>query len=156
MATEKQYAFFQSLYLEESERASVLADHAKNNLGLATFYSAFILFVVEKPGPTVTSYSKWIFIAAVVCMLGAFLLSLWATQISVYEAITEPADVLAAYEDSPPTDEDFFDDRIADYTVAYEKNSLVNDRKANELLVARYFLLAGIALHATYFIVRFS
>ena len=156
MATEKQYAFFQSLYSEESQRAGVLGDHAKNNLSLATFYSAFILFVVEKPGPAITSYGKWTFIAAVVCMLGAFLLSLWATQISIYEAIAEPADVIASYEDNPPTDDDFFDDRIADYAVAYEKNSLVNDRKANELLVARYFLLAGITLHATYFIIRFS
>jgi hypothetical protein len=155
MATEKQYAFFQSLYAEESQRATLLADHAKNNLGLATLYSAFILFVVEKPGPSVTIYSKWIFIAAVICMLGAFLLSLWATQISTYEAITEPADVLKSYKDNPPTDDEFFDDRIADYTVACEKNSLVNDRKANQLLVARYFLLAGITLHAIYFIVRF-
>ena len=155
MATEKQLEFFKSLYDEEGKRGQELHEHAKNNLGLATLYSAFILFVVEKLRPD-TTCSKAIFIATVLCMLAAFLLSLWATQISIYEAVNEPADVLAGYGERPPKDEDFFDDRIADYTVAYERDSLVNDRKANQLLVARYFLLAGIALHACYFLVRMS
>jgi hypothetical protein len=155
MATEQQFAFFKSLYDEESKRAQELHDHAKNNLGLATLYSAFILFVVEKLRPD-TACSTAIFVSTVLCMLAAFLLSLWATQISIYEAVNEPADVLSEFGDIPPTDEEFFDNRIADYTVAYERDSLVNDRKAIQLLVARYFLLVGIALHACYFIVRTS
>jgi hypothetical protein len=152
MATEKQFAFFKSLYDEECKRGEELHDHAKNNLGLVTLYSAFILFVIEKLRPESTC-SKLIFVATILCMLAAFLLSLWATQISIYEAVNEPADILEELGDSQPDDEDFFDDRIADYTVAYERDSEVNDKKANQLLVARYFLLVGIALHACYFIV---
>jgi hypothetical protein len=153
MATENQCAFFKSLYDEESQRANLLAEHAKNNLGLSTLYSAFMLFVLEKE-KIFTSVSKGLFIAAVVSMLAAFLLSLWATQIAIYEGVTDPSDIFKEYGDEPPTDEDFFDDRIVDYSVAYDRNSIVNDKKAGQLLFARYFLLIGVALHASYFIVR--
>jgi hypothetical protein len=153
MASEQQFEFFKSLYEAESRRAGVLAEHAKNNLGLATLYSAFILFVVEKQ-IVVTSLSKALFIATVLCMLMAFLLSLWATQVANYEACTVPKDVFAFYGDKPPTDEEFFDDRIVDYSVASERNSLVNDKKARQLLFARYFLLLGVTLHASYFVAR--
>jgi hypothetical protein len=137
MATKQQFEFFKSLYEAESLRASQLGEHAKNNLGLATLYSAFILFVVEKQ-IVVTSLSKVLFIATVLCMLMAFLLSLWATQIADYEACTVPKDVFASYGDKPPTDEEFFDDRIVDYSVACDRNFLVNNRKARQLLFARY------------------
>jgi hypothetical protein len=116
MATEKQCAFFKSLYDEESERAKILAEHSKNNLGLATLYSAFIIFVMDKQQSTdLTALHKGFFIAAIASMLAAFSLSLWATQIANYEAVTEPADIFASFKDSPPSDEDFFDDRIVDW-----------------------------------------
>ena len=51
MATEKQYAFFKALYDEEVARQASLADRAKTYLSLITFYSAFILFAVEKLRP---------------------------------------------------------------------------------------------------------
>ena len=153
MATEKQYAFFKDLYEEESKRTDELHEHAKNNLGLTTLYSAFVIFVVEKlkaDGPV----TRAAFFATIACMLVAFLLSLWATRVSVFEAVNVPADVLEEYGDDEPSDSDFFDDRIVDYTVAYERNAVVNNEKANQLIVARYCLLAGIALHAIYFAVR--
>jgi hypothetical protein len=153
MATEKQLDFFRSLYEEESKRAELLGDHAKNNLSLATLYSAFIFFVAEKQ-PSQTILTKALFLAAVFSMLGAFLLSLWATQIANYEALADPKDILDRLGDAPPTDDDFFDDRIVDYTVAYGRNSDVNDKKAARLQFARYLLLAGIVFHAAYFFVR--
>ena len=82
VATEKQYAFFKSLYDEESERAKILTEHAKNNLGLTTLYSAFILFVVEKQVADIAWWGKLLFCSAILFMLGAFLLSLMATQIA--------------------------------------------------------------------------
>jgi hypothetical protein len=83
MATQKQFEFFRSVYDEEEKRADFLNDHAKNNLGLVTFYSAFIIFAVEKMRPN-PGINTWLFVAAVLLMLAAFLLSLWATQISNY------------------------------------------------------------------------
>lgn len=154
MATENQYAFFKSLYDEENGRATILADHAKNNLGLATLYSAFILFVVEKQVANIGWSGKLLFCGAIVSMLGAFLLSLMATQIAAYQVPNEPTDIIEGFGDNPPTDEDFFDARIIEYALACEANSSVNDGKADMLRYARYLLLAGIALHASYFVAR--
>ena len=67
VATKEQYAFFKSLYDEESERAKILAEHAKNNLGLATLYSAFILFVVEKQVEW-----RYCILAMIVCAIGGY------------------------------------------------------------------------------------
>lgn len=151
MATEKQYQFFQSLCAEEAEREKLLWDRAKTNLSLTTLYSAFIIFVVEKLRPS-TLATEIIFIAAVVFMLSAFLLSLWAVKVSTYEAAAEPRSIFASFREEPPTDEDFFDDRIVDFAVAYERNAKVNNRKARWLTIAGYCLLLGIGLHACYFI----
>jgi hypothetical protein len=87
-------------------------------------------------------------------MLGSFLLSLFATKVSNYEAVNEPQDIIEQFGDAPMSDEEFFDLRIADYAVACERNSQVNDKKAFQLVVAAYLLLAGIALQACYLIIR--
>jgi hypothetical protein len=154
VATEKQYAFFKSLYDEESERAKILAEHAKNNLGLATLYSAFILFVIEKQTADIAWLGKLLFCSAILCMLGAFLLSLMATQIAEYQIPNEPTDIIQTLGADPPTDEEFFDARMVDYALACETNSPINDRKADMLRYARYLLLGGITLHACYFVAR--
>jgi hypothetical protein len=154
MATEKQFEFFKSLYEEEAERGKELHEHAKVNLGLTTLYSAFVIFVLEQKQFN-TASSKAFFIATVLSLLLAFLLTLWSTQIAVYEAVTDLYRVIKAeYKNGSPSDHDFFDNRIVDYTVARGRNIVVNDRKAYGLLVARYFLLLGIALHACFFFLR--
>jgi hypothetical protein len=149
MATEKQYAFFKALYDEENERSKILGEHAKNNLALTTLYSAFVLFPFKDLN-IISTLEKWVFIIGVTLMLLAILLSLQATNIAKYEAITEPRDIFEKFGDNPPDDAEFFDDRIVDYSVAYERNSAVNDRKAAHLYVARYLLLGGITSHAIY------
>jgi hypothetical protein len=151
MATEQQFLFFKSMHDAESSRSKVLQEHSKNNLSLVTLYSAFILFVADKLKP-VSTLTKAIFIATIACMLAAFLLSLWATKISIYEAVARPRSILEGFGDTPPTNEEFFDDRIVDYIVAYERNLRVNDGKAYFLEIARYMLLVGILLQACYFV----
>ena len=153
MATEKQYLFFKSVYDEETARQASLQDRAKYYLSIITFYSAFILFVAEKLKPTNITL-KVVFVAAVGSMLVAFLYSLWSIKISNYEAPSDPNEIIDGFQTAPPTDEDFFDDRIIDYAVAYERNSAVNDSKANQLSVAGYWMLVGLTAHALYFTVR--
>jgi hypothetical protein len=153
MATEKQYLFFKGLYDEESARQTSLADRAKVYLSLMTFYSAFVLFAAEKLKPD-TAVLKILFVATVASTLLAFLLSLWSIRISEYEALNDPQEIIAGFGTSPPEDEDFFDDRIVDFAVAYQRNSDVNDRKATQLTWAGFLLLAGIFLHACYFFAK--
>jgi hypothetical protein len=155
MATEKQYLFFKGLYDEENARQTSLADRAKVYLSLVTFYSAFVLFAAEKLKPDTTAL-KIIFVGTVGSTLAAFLLSLWSIRVSEYEALNDPQEIITGFGTSPPEDEDFFDDRIVDFAVAYQRNSIVNDRKAVKLSWAGFLLLAGIFLHACYFFVKIN
>jgi hypothetical protein len=153
VATEKQYLFFKALYDEETSRENHLQQLAKNYLSLITFYSAFILFVVEKLRPD-NKINTSIFVFAMLAMLIAFLFSLLSVQISNYEAVCHPEELFDQFGDEATSDEDFFDLRIADYSVACEANSTVNDGKALKLQIAGYSLLAGIAASALYLLVK--
>jgi hypothetical protein len=148
--TELHYDFVNSLYEEEQERKVRLDERVKLSLSLITFYSAFVIFVVEKSKP-VTMLETSIFILTVIAMLCAFLFSLWSYKITNYEAITTPGRVM---QEAAATDGEFRERRVADYRVAYERNSKINDDRARWLRIAGYLLLVGIAFHACYFIVK--
>jgi hypothetical protein len=155
MASEKQYLFFKSLYDEEVQRTQQLRDHAKNYLSLATFYSAFVAFVVQQIKPS-TPLPIAIFLASVICMLLAFLLALWASGIASFEVANNPEEIVDEFGDKPMSDEAFFDNRIADFVVASEGNCEVNDKKALQLVIAGYVLLGGIVLHACFIILSIA
>jgi hypothetical protein len=91
---------------------------------------------------------------AIVFIAAAFVLSLLVMQVSKYEAITDPNDVTEQFEDTPMDDELFFDNRIADLTVACERNTGVNNSKAIYLELAGYALVLGILLHAAFFLFK--
>jgi hypothetical protein len=155
VATEQQYSYFKAIYEEESARQTSLQDRAKTYLSLITFYSAFILLVVQnlKPG---TCAFRIIFALMILSMLGAFLLSLLSMQIADYEAPNDPVAVVTAFGTRPPHNAAFFADRIVDYAVAYQRNSKVNNRKATQQSWAGYLMLAGIFLHAVYVLFKLA
>jgi len=156
MATEAQYAFFRSLYDEENARGLQLADKAKTNVGLFTLYSAFVLFVTEKFRPQALSQLT-VFGLAVLSLLLGLVLALYVLKVAVYEPINDPKRIIAdEYGARAPTDAHFYESRIADFTVAYERNSAVNDRKARALEWSFYFLVGGFAFQAAYFMIKFA
>jgi hypothetical protein len=89
MATGEQLDFFRSVYENEAKRTSDLRELAKNNLALATVYSAFIVFVIDKLRPDSVP-SKAMFVGALCFTLFSFLLSLWAGQIATFEEPSDP------------------------------------------------------------------
>jgi hypothetical protein len=155
MASEKQYLFFKSLYDEEAGRTRQLRDHAKNYLSLATFYSAFVAFAIQQIKPS-TFLPKVAFFATVICMLSAFLLALLASGIASFEIANDPKNIVDQFGDDPMSDEEFFDNRIADFVVACDRNSKVNDKKALQLMFGGYALLGGILLHACFIILSIA
>ena len=163
MATERQCDFYKLLYDEENARLEKLRTQAKHYLSLATLYSAFVVFFVDKVLPAIEAEHKQpssvlamkiIFIATICAMGSSFLCSLLVIQVSTFEALTSPRDIIKQIKDREVTDKEFFNSRIADITVAFDRNSAVIDRKANVLQCAGYALLVGILLHATFFIIR--
>jgi hypothetical protein len=155
VATEKQYQHFKSIFDAETARQGDLEDRAKSYLSLITFYSAFIAFVVQNERPDTLTF-KTIFLLIVASMGLAFLLSLLSIRVTKYEIPSDPKEIINNYKTSPPSDDDFFDDRIIDYVVASQRNAAINDRKARLLIWAGYCVLVGISLHALYIFLRFA
>ncbi|MBP2236300.1 hypothetical protein J2Z31_002814 [Sinorhizobium kostiense] len=152
MATKEQMDFFKSVYEEEEKRTATLLEHSRSNVTLVTLYSGFALFVLEKQADGLSAMGFTLFAVALGAMAASFFLSLLVTNIATYEALTDPEEIIAKLGPTPPTNEEFFDARIIDYTAAYHRNSAVNDGKAEWLSLARYALLLGVVLHASFFV----
>ncbi len=151
MATEKQVEFFKLVHQMERDRTTGLRETAKTYINLSSIYSAFIIFVAEKLRPVDVS-AKMIFSATIVSMLLAFLFSILVVHVANYQGLTNLRRIIENFGDQPPTDDDFFDDRIVDYAVACQRNLTVNNQKARFLSASGYLILIGLALHAAFFL----
>ncbi|WP_394885976.1 hypothetical protein ACG873_00395 (plasmid) [Mesorhizobium sp. AaZ16] len=145
MATERQYAFFKFLYEEENARENTINQYAKTLLSLITFYSGFVIFVADKMLATITLPMKVIFATTLASMLAAFATTVWGTRMADFEGVCDPED--------DESENLFLRKRIADFTVATTRNSGINNKRVKALLVASYFLAAGILSHAVFFMI---
>ena len=154
MATKDQCAFFEKLYDEECSREVALNNYSAGLLSLITLYSGVVLFAAEHSDKIKLNMAanKYLFVATIGAMTLGFLLAIFARQLVRYEALVDPDSVIDQFGDAPLADEQFFDDRIADYQAAINANVPVNNTKANRLTAATYCLGAGILLYASLFI----
>jgi hypothetical protein len=155
VATKDQYEFFKFLFENEEKRSTSLIDRGKTFISLIALYSGFIaLSADEKIGDAVL---LWIlFASAALSMLMSLLLSIVAVGVFRYEKINSPENIISSFGDVSPSDPEFFDDRIIDLTVACNRNSKRNDQRAKLLFWASFFILLGLSLHASYFLLRGS
>jgi len=153
MATEKQFAFFQYLFEQENARGDKLNEYGKNAIALVTGYSGFVLWVAENMKAHLTDYwVRFLFLDVIGFMLIALVAALWATRLAEYQVLNDPEAVVRQFGPAAMADEAFYDNRIADATVATQWNSGVNDRKARWLVVAAALLVSGIFFHAVFFV----
>lgn len=151
MSTKEQYDVFKFIFDQETARENTLLDRSKLYISLLTLYSGFVVFVAKDARPT--RISEWlIFAAAATLLAAAFLLSLLATYVTNYEGINDPEKVIESELSQSPTDKDFFLHRIVDMAVACNRNSKVNDERAEKLHWAGILMFSGIALHTVYFL----
>jgi len=149
VATAEQYKFFRALYDEEQARYGHLEARARLYITINTVYLSalafkatdFLGFAKEFKVPT------WLFLLAAAVLVLALALSILAIRIREYEGITDPEKVIDSFGEHPPSDEDFFDDRIADFAVAANRNSTQNDTVAAHLFWASIALLIGVLIH---------
>ena len=154
MASEKQCAFFEKLYTEECAREASLNAYSAGLLSLITLYSGLVLYVAEH-GATVhieTATAKLFYLLALMSMVIGFLFAMLARQLAQYEALNDPDSVIAQYGDDPMQDDEFFDNRIADYRAAIVANTAVNNGKAAWLERATICLGLSIFFHALIFV----
>jgi hypothetical protein len=147
MSTETQYKVFKELYEEEGKRYSELDGKAKLYITIITFYLGAIAFKFKDVMELTSSvtYTRWLYLAIGSVLIAALLCTVIAMRIRTFEGICNPEEVIQRFGPTPPSDDDFRDDRITDLAVATNRNSSQNDAIARTLSLASLFILfAGI------------
>jgi hypothetical protein len=149
MATKEQWETFRYIYEQETARYRDLNARGKVYLSLTTIYLGAVAFKAEfwfaqVPQSTLS-------VVALIALLAFFVSALCAIVaalgIYTYEGLANPEGIIRRFGEDPPTNEDFFDDRIIDATVATNHNSATNDKRARLLRVAPMLLIGGILTH---------
>jgi hypothetical protein len=153
MATQAQFEFFKYLYDEEQDRYKELVKRGQLFLTVTTLYAGVL---AQRVSELLTSsadqlVSKTCYTASIVALLCSSLLGIVAIGFFSYEVPNRPCQIIMDLGDQPPTDEDFYDVRIAEFAVATERNHSTNDKRAAVLRFSSYFLYAGVVFHALYF-----
>ena len=148
MATKEQYEFFRRLYEEEERTYEQIEGRAKVFLSIIT---AFIVTVVLKSEDAVKSAAAlrvpwFIYLLMGAILALALVFVVLSVRIRAYEALVDPEALIESYEGDGPTDEIFFEDRIADYAVAASRNRAENNRAASILAWAGWLLVSAMVL----------
>jgi hypothetical protein len=148
VASEKQYGVFKSLYDDESHRFNDLMDRAKTFISVMTLFSGLLLIKGTDLDAYLsgTPFVRIAFTTGAVLFVLALLSLLLATRIRPYEAFADPEQIIESLPaDEAMSDEDFFDDRIAELSVVTNRNALQNDNFALTLTVSSWFLIVATA-----------
>jgi hypothetical protein len=142
VASKEQYEFFRFLYEEEERRYAQLESRAKLYLSVVALFLASLAFKMEDAQKSVAILNVpwWLVLVEAVVLAAALVFILSGALIRNFEGVADPEDVIASFKDAPPTNEEFFDDRIADFAVATNRNTSTNDR------AVRFLELAGVLL----------
>jgi len=146
MASKEHYEFFKFLYEEEVSRYSVLGARAQLYISVIGFFVGAVVFKASDLGEAakVLKLPLWLLLTAASLFIVALSLVVLAMWIRSYQTANEPEKVLNEFIDTPPDNEEFFDNRIIDFAVAATENAKENNRVANCLLYAGYALSAAI------------
>jgi hypothetical protein len=148
MATKEQYEFFRSLYEDEERVYSQLEARAKFYFSVVSLFLAALLLKAKEVQESAGALGLpwWLVLVEGLLLSGALLFVVCGVLIRRYEGIADPEDIIKNFGQKPPSNEQFFDDRIADYTVAANRNAAANERTARWLSYSGLLLTAAIVL----------
>jgi len=159
MATEAQYEFFKFRYMEGIERYQALIARGQIFLSIVTLYIGVLSFKLSPSGAPVAALTdltspplKWLYCAILVSLLISLLLVILALGIYRYHALVDPVNIIKAYGPTPPTDEDFWDERIVNFAVVTHENIPRNNKRAKLLYLATVFLFLAALQHVLFFV----
>jgi len=158
MASELQYKIFKEVYDEESDRYSSLGTRSNLYLTLITFYLGVILLKVDDVLKFITTFRVPIVLFLVIglVLVIALFLTVRAMGIRDYEGICDLNEIIEGFGKTPPSDEEFLDDRLVDLAVATNRNSLQNDRVAGLLQWAARLIAFAVILQVIVFAVAIT
>jgi hypothetical protein len=87
-----------------------------------------------------------LFLLSGTLLVAALLLTALAITVRDYEGICDPENVVTDFGESPPSDQEFLDDRIVDLAVATNRNHRQNNRVAALLKWAARVICCAVAL----------
>jgi len=150
MATPTQYQCFKDIYDREAKRCELLIDRGKLYLSVITIYVGLLGIASKEiiPKASASSLATILYVASLVGFVMALLLLICSTGIYTHFYPTDPIKVIRGFGAEPPTDEDFFDKRIAEIASAFERFHQVNDQRAQLLKYASWFMVLGVASQA--------
>lgn len=150
MATEQQYTCFKDIFDRETERHDRLIDRGKVYLSLITVYLGILAVAADKLVPLLGG--SWVaivfYIASLACLVGSMVLVLMGIGIHTYVYPTDPKAVIFGFGQKPPTNPEFFDDRIVELAAAFKTNHAVTEKRATKLKHGSYCLLGAAIFQA--------
>jgi|SRR5579864_5984312 len=158
MATEAQYRIFKEIFDEESKRYSELDAKAKLYITIVTFYLGAVAFKFKDVLELTNSIAstRWLYVAISLALVIALLCTIIAMRVRTFEGICDPEEVIESFGTSPPSDDDFRDDRIADLAVATNRNCDQNNKIARSLSCASFFILVAALIQCGLFAVAIT
>jgi hypothetical protein len=157
MATKVQFEVFREAYEAEKEHYAQVEARAKLYLTIITFYLGAVAFKFSDVLTFMKTYGipATLYIAGGVLLLLALLLTILATRIRTYEAAYDLRHIIESFKEVPPTDSEFLDARLVDYTIATERNRAMNNRVAKLLSGSSWLLFSAIFLQLAVFFIAF-
>ncbi len=147
MSSQSQFEYYKYLFERESSRYQELINRGKLFLSVITLYLGLLAVAADKSIPKLQAYTlpAITYFIGVALIVTALTLVVLAVGIYQHEKPSDPMKMIDRYSETEPTDSEFFDERIADFAVATERNARINDRRAALLRFASFVLLFGVA-----------
>jgi hypothetical protein len=151
LATESQYKFYRSLYDEENTRSGQLESKAKLYITILTIFFGASIFKISDLKSFIDqnsiNYGFYIYFISTICFLLSLIFAVSAVSIRKYEGLCDPEELIGNLGIKPPTDSDFFDERIVECAIVSNRNSKINDKVSNDLHRSNLLLLLGIVCY---------
>lgn len=145
MASIEQYKFFKYLFDEETSRTNELTKKAQIYLSVQSFFFTALFFKHDEISKTIKGNTglTWPYIIGLIFLFLSLILTVASLGIYSYKSVSGANDIIDSFEDDLPTDENFFNDRIAEFAEATDHNEKINDRTALLLVASVITLLLG-------------
>ena len=158
MATKDQYEYFKNKYKEEDERNITLTKRAEIYLSLISILFTGLIFKLSdiKVLCNENSCSLIAFIILLFLLLVTLGFTLDSIRIKDYESDLVVEDYVNELGDKAPTDEEFFDNRIATFIAATKENFTINNTKGDRLKYAGGALFISVIVLITFIIITIT
>lgn len=154
MATQQQFEYFKFKYKEEDERNEFLIKRSELYMSLPALIFTGLIFELSDikcycSGSCLTTI---LFCSLLVSLVITIVFILLAIRLRDYQQDLDVGEYVEELGNSAPTDEEFFNNRIAMFIVATKNNFAINNAKAANLKKSTYFLMIDFFLMSLFII----